>query len=42
MNWLLLFFPVAIGLEVLAPERYLLVFAASSCAILPLAGWMGH
>ena len=42
MNWLLLSFPVAIGLEVLAPERYLLVFVASSLAILPLAGWMGR
>jgi hypothetical protein len=26
MNWLLLFFPIAVGLEVLAPERHLLVF----------------
>ena len=42
MNWLLLFIPVAIGLEFLEPERYLLVFVASSLAILPLAGWMGR
>jgi Ca2+:H+ antiporter len=42
MNWLLLFIPVAIGLEFLAPERHLLVFATSSLAILPLAGWMGR
>lgn len=42
MNWLLLFIPVAIGLEHLAPERYLLVFLASGLAILPLAGWMGR
>jgi len=42
MNWLFVFVPVAIGLEVFAPERYLLVFAASSLAILPLAGWMGR
>jgi Ca2+:H+ antiporter len=42
MNWLLLFFPIAIGLEFLAPERYLLVFLTSSLAILPLAGWMGR
>jgi len=41
MSWLLLFFPIAIGLEILAPERYLLLFIASSLAILPLAGWMG-
>jgi Ca2+:H+ antiporter len=42
MNWLLLFVPVAIVVEVLAPERYLLVFITSSLAILPLAGWMGR
>ena len=42
MNWLLLFVPAAIGLEYLAPERHLLVFATSCLAILPLAGWMGH
>src|SRR5271166_1453533 len=41
LNWLLLFLPVAIALETLAPERHLLVFATSSLAILPLAGWMG-
>jgi Ca2+:H+ antiporter len=42
MNWLLLFVPVAVGLEFFAPERHLLVFATSSLAILPLAGWMGR
>ena len=42
MNWLLLFIPVAVGLEYLAPERHLLIFATSSIAILPLAAWMGH
>jgi len=42
MNWLLLFVPVAIALEFLAPERHLLIFACSALAILPLAGWMGH
>src|ERR1700733_15532076 len=41
MNWLLLFVPVAAGLEIFAPDRYLLVFVASSLAILPLAAWMG-
>ena len=41
MNWLLLFCPIAIALELLAPDRHLLVFAASSIAILPLAAWMG-
>lgn len=38
---LLLSIPVAIGIEVLAPDRHLLVFASSSVAILPLAAWMG-
>jgi Ca2+:H+ antiporter len=42
MSWLLLFIPVAIGLEFLAPERHLLVFFAAALAILPLAGWMGR
>ncbi len=42
MNLLLLFVPVAIGLEILAPGRHLLVFLTSSIAILPLAGWMGR
>jgi Ca2+:H+ antiporter len=42
INWLLVFIPVAIGLEVFAPERYLLVFIASSLAILPLAELMGR
>src|SRR5688572_6900202 len=42
LNWLLLFVPVAIGLEHFAPEQYLLVFLASALAILPLAGWMGR
>jgi Ca2+:H+ antiporter len=42
MNWLLLFVPIAVGLEVLAPERYLLIFITSALAILPLAAWMGR
>jgi len=42
MNWLLVFVPAAIALEFLAPERHLLIFAVSSLAILPLAGWMGR
>src|ERR1700741_2247452 len=42
MSWLLLFFPIAIALETFAPERPLLIFIASSLAILPLAGWMGR
>jgi Ca2+:H+ antiporter len=42
MTWLLVFFPIAIALEALAPERPLFIFIASSLAILPLAGWMGR
>ena len=41
MTWLVIFVPVTIGLEVFVPERYLLIFIASSLAILPLARWMG-
>ncbi len=42
MNWLLLLVPVAIALEHLAPERYLLIFVTACLAILPLAARMGH
>jgi len=42
LNWLLVFVPVAIALEYLAPERHLLIFASSGLAILPLAAWMGR
>jgi Ca2+:H+ antiporter len=41
VTWLVIFIPVTIGLEVFVPERYLLIFIASSLAILPLAKWMG-
>jgi Ca2+:H+ antiporter len=42
MSWLLLFIPVAIGLEHWLPEQHIAIFAASGLAILPLAGWMGR
>ena len=42
MNWLLVFIPVTVALEHFAPERHLLIFAASGLAILPLAAWMGR
>jgi Ca2+:H+ antiporter len=42
MYWLLPFIPVAVGLEFLAPDRHLIVFVASSLAILPLAEAMGR
>ncbi|HEY6131226.1 MAG TPA: calcium/proton exchanger [Halioglobus sp.] len=42
MNWLLIFIPLAIGLEFLAPQLHLFIFLASALAILPLAGWMSR
>ncbi len=41
-NWLLIFIPVAIGLEHFAPQQHLLVFLSAALAILPLAGWMSR
>ena len=41
LNWLLIFVPVAIGLEFFAPEQYTFVFLASALAIIPVAGWLG-
>src|SRR6516165_9555724 len=40
--WLLVFFPITIGVEIFAPERHLLLFVTSSLAILPFARWMGR
>ena len=42
LKWLLVFVPIAIALEFLAHEQYLLIFIASALAILPLAGLMGR
>jgi Ca2+:H+ antiporter len=42
LNLLLIFVPIAVGLEVLASNHHLLIFITSSLAILPLSGWMGH
>jgi Ca2+:H+ antiporter len=42
LKLLLIFTPIAIALEDLAPERHLLVFTVAAIAILPLAGWMGN
>jgi Ca2+:H+ antiporter len=42
MSWLLLFVPVAVGLEHFAPEQSLWIFLAAALAIVPLAGWMGR
>jgi Ca2+:H+ antiporter len=41
INWLLLFIPIAILLEHLAPRYALWIFLAAALAIMPLAGWMG-
>lgn len=41
LDWLLVFIPVAAGLEFLAPEAQVLIFCAAGLAIVPLAGWMG-
>jgi Ca2+:H+ antiporter len=41
LNWLLLFVPVAIALELMRVDD-LYVFIASAAAIVPLAGWMGR
>jgi Ca2+:H+ antiporter len=38
---LLLFVPVAVVLEYLAPGQHLWIFLASALAIVPCAGWMG-
>ena len=42
LNWLLIFVPVAIGLEFLRPESHALIFLAACLAIVPLAGWLGR
>jgi Ca2+:H+ antiporter len=41
VSLLLLFMPVAVVLEHLAPGQHLWVFLASALAIVPCAGWMG-
>lgn len=39
--WMLVFVPVALLLEFIAPTEHLWVFLAASLAIIPLAGWLG-
>jgi len=41
-NWLLLFVPIAIALEYLAPQHHLLLFLAAGVALLPLSVWLGR
>ncbi len=42
LNWLLIFVPVAVGLEFLAPQASTWIFVASAIAIIPLAGLLGE
>lgn len=42
LNWLLLFVPLTLGLEYLAPQQHLLIFLSAAVAIIPLAGWLGR
>jgi Ca2+:H+ antiporter len=42
LNWLLIFIPVAIGLEFLMPDAHTFIFLAACLAIVPLAGWLGR
>lgn len=42
LNWLLIFVPIAIGLEFLKPEAHTYIFIASCLSIVPLAGLLGH
>lgn len=42
LNWLLMFVPIAIALEYVAPNQHLFIFFAAALAILPLAAWMSH
>ena len=42
MNWLLLFVPITIALERLAPEQSLWIFASAALSIVPLAAWLGR
>jgi Ca2+:H+ antiporter len=41
LNWLLIFVPLAAGLEFFAPEWHIAIFATAALAIIPLAGWLG-
>jgi Ca2+:H+ antiporter len=41
LNWLLIFVPVAIGLEFFKPEAHTYIFIAACLSIVPLAGWLG-
>jgi Ca2+:H+ antiporter len=42
LNWLLIFVPMAVGLQHWRPESHIMVFATACLAVLPLAGWLGR
>ncbi len=42
LNYLLVFVPVAVGLEFFVPGAHTLIFIAACLAIVPLARWMGR
>ena len=41
-NWLMIFVPITIALELFYPQQHLFVFLTAALAILPLAGWMSR
>ena len=41
LDWLLIFVPVAVTLEVTAPAAHTAVFLTACAAVIPLAGWLG-
>jgi Ca2+:H+ antiporter len=42
LDWLLVFLPVTLAVEVLAPRQHILLFFSAAAAIVPLAGWLGR
>ena len=42
MRWLLVFLPLAVAMQVLAPGQQLPIFFASALAIVPLVGWIAR
>ena len=42
LNWLLIFVPAAVVLELVRPEWHTAIFLVSCMAIIPLAGWLGR
>src|SRR3954453_14218742 len=42
LNWLLIFVPAAVLLELLAPEATTWIFLSACLSIVPLAGWLGR